>query len=259
VCSLNQDGEIVLHQHMQTRPETLLKAMAPYRDALVVAVDGLCTWSWLAALCAQAGLACVLGQARSLQALHGGQAKNDKIDAHQIAGLLRGGMVPQASVSPAAMRATRALRRRRLYRARTRAALLPHVQTTNRPYPLPAIEKKIADKANRDGGAERFPAPAVHKSIAGDLALMGDYEPLLRDVELAMGNAAQQPHAHALSLLPPGPGIGKILRLVFLYEMQDIQRFPSGQDCLAYCRLGKGAQASAGQRSGTSGAKSGNA
>jgi hypothetical protein len=44
---------------------------------------------------------------------HGGQAKHDKIDAQNIALLLRGGMLPQASVDPAEMRATRDLLRRR--------------------------------------------------------------------------------------------------------------------------------------------------
>jgi hypothetical protein len=51
----------------------------------------------------------VRGHARSLQALHGGKAKNDTRDAHKLAALLRGGLLPQASGSPAARRATRDL------------------------------------------------------------------------------------------------------------------------------------------------------
>jgi transposase len=50
-----------------------------------------------------------------MKAIHGGKAKNDKIDAHKIAVLLRGGMIPQAYVYPAAMRATRDLLRRRCH------------------------------------------------------------------------------------------------------------------------------------------------
>jgi hypothetical protein len=38
----------------------------------------------------------VLGHAFSMPAMHGGKAKNDTSDAHKIAGLLRGGMLPQA-------------------------------------------------------------------------------------------------------------------------------------------------------------------
>jgi transposase len=57
----------------------------------------------------------VLGQALSRKAIHGGKAKNDKIDAHKIAGLLRGGRFPLAYVYPAEMRATRDLLRRRCH------------------------------------------------------------------------------------------------------------------------------------------------
>jgi hypothetical protein len=35
-----------------------------------------------------------------MKAIHGGKAKNDRIDAHKIAVLLRGGMLPQAYVYP---------------------------------------------------------------------------------------------------------------------------------------------------------------
>ena len=31
-----------------------------------------------------------------MKAIHGGKAKNDKIDSHKIAGLMRGGMFPLA-------------------------------------------------------------------------------------------------------------------------------------------------------------------
>ena len=107
VCIVHHDGEMVLHQHMQAAPEPFLKAIAPYRDGLVVAVACLFTWYWLADLCAHEGMAFVLGQALSMQAIHGGKAKNDKIDSHKIAVLLRGGLLPQAYVYPAERRATR--------------------------------------------------------------------------------------------------------------------------------------------------------
>jgi transposase len=119
---LNQDGEIVLHRNMKAAPEPFLRAVAPYRDGLVVAVECLFTWYWLAALCAQEGIPFVLGHALYMKAIHGGKAKNDKIDAQKIAVLLRGGMLPQAYVYPSEMRATRDLLRRRIHFMRQRAA-----------------------------------------------------------------------------------------------------------------------------------------
>jgi transposase len=194
-----------------------------------------------------------------MKAIHGGKAKNDKIDSQKIAVLLRGGMLPQAYVYPAEMRATRDLLRRRLHLTRKRAELLAHVQNTNSQYNLPEIGKKLAYKANRDGVAERFPEPAVQKSVEVDLALIDYYDQLLRDVELTIVQTAKQHNAQTLYRLQSVPGIGKILSLVLLYEMHDITRFPRVQDFVSYCRLVKCAKESAGKRSGTSGAKIGNA
>ena len=78
-----------------------------------------------------------------MKAIHGGKAKNDKIDAQKIAILLRGGMLPQAYVYPAEMRATRDLLRRRIHLIRKRAELLTPVQQTNSQYNLPAFGKKL--------------------------------------------------------------------------------------------------------------------
>ena len=153
VCILSHDGELLLHRNMPAAPEPFLKAVTPYREGLVVAVECMFTWYWLADLCAKQGIPLVLGHALSMQAIHGGKAKNDKIDSQKIAALLRGGMLPQAYVYPAAMRSTRDLLRRRTHLMRKRAELLAHVQNTNSQYNLPEMGKKIAYKTHRDGVA----------------------------------------------------------------------------------------------------------
>jgi transposase len=259
VCILNQAGETLLHRNMKTTPEAFLNVIAPYRPDIVVAVECMFTWYWLADLCADEEIPFVLGHALYMKAIHGGKAKNDKIDSQKIAVLLRGGMLPQAYVYPAEMRATRDLLRRRMHLAHKRGELLAHVQNTNSQYNLPAIGKNIAYKANRDGVAERFADPAVQKSIEVDLALVSYYDELLRDVELTIVKTAKQHDANTLYLLQTVPGIGKILSLVLLYEIHHIDRFPRVQEFASYCCLVKCAKESNGKRSGTSGAKIGNA
>jgi transposase len=257
VCSLNQAGDILLHRDMKASPEPFLQAIAPYREDIVVAVECIFTWYWLADLCAQHGLPFVLGHALYMKAIHGGTAKNDRIDARKIAVLLRGGMIPQAYVYPAELRAPRDRLRRRMHFMRKRAELLTQVQPTNRQYNLPEIGKKLAYKTHRTGVAERFPDPAVQKSIDVDLTLVGHDDPLLRDVALSVLKTAKQHDANTLDLLRTVPGIGEILSLVLLYAIHDIQRFPRVQDFASYGRLVKCAKESAGQYYGTSGAKIG--
>ena len=104
--------------------------------------------------------------------MHGGKAKNAKIDSQKIATLLRGGRLPKAYVYPAEMRATRDWLRRRTHLMRKRAELLAHVQNTKAPYNLPEIGKTIAYTAHRAGGAARFDAPAGQKTLEVALALL---------------------------------------------------------------------------------------
>jgi hypothetical protein len=44
VCIMHHDGEIMLHRNMKAAPAPFLQAIAPYREGLVVAVEGLFTW-----------------------------------------------------------------------------------------------------------------------------------------------------------------------------------------------------------------------
>src|SRR5262249_56761881 len=97
------------------------------------------------------------------------------------------------------------------------------------------------------------------KTIEVDLALITYYDQLLADVELAIVKAAKHHDAHTLYLLQTVPGIGKILSLVLLYEIHEIDRFPTVQDFVSYCRLVKCAKESAGERFGPPGPKKGKA
>ena len=259
VCILDQHGTKLVHKNLPTTPDAFLRLIAPYREDLVVAVECIFTWYWLADLCAREEIPFVLGHALYRKAIHGGKAKNDTIDAQKIAVLLRGGMLPQAYGYPAALRATRDLLRRRIPLMRQRAELLAHIQHTNRPYNLPEIGKKSAYKANRAGVAERFPAHAVQKSLEVALARIDHDDHLLRDVEWSIGNTAKHHNANTLYLLRTVPGIGAILSGVLLYEIHAIQRFPRVQDFVSSCRLVKCAKESAGKRYGTAGTKIGNA
>jgi transposase len=259
LCILDRNGQIVLHHNMASAPEPFLAAVEPYRVNLVVGVECIFCWYWLADLCAAEKIQFVLGHALYMKAIHGGKAKNDKIDAFKIASLLRGGNFPLAYAYPSKMRATRDLLRRRMRLMRERAQLLAHVQNTNSQYNLPEIGQRIAYKANRGGLAERFADPAVQKSVAVDLALIDYLDTTLKDLELSITRFAKQHDATVFYRLRSVPGIGKILALVILYEIQDIRRFPRVQDFVSYARLVKCAKESAGKHYGYSGKKIGNA
>jgi len=93
VWILNRDGQMVYHANLPATVETLIETLTPYRDAsesggrgdVVVAVECMFAWYWVADACAKHGIHFVLGHALYMKAIHGGKHKDDKIDAQKNA------------------------------------------------------------------------------------------------------------------------------------------------------------------------------
>jgi transposase len=259
VCIIDADGTTLVHEDIAADAKAFLQLIAPYRAGIVVSVECMYGWYWLADLCHEEQLPFVLGHALYMRAIHGGKAKNDRIDSDKIARLLKGGNFPVAYAYPKGMRETRDLLRRRLYLVRKRAALLTHVRIVNSQYNLPPLPKNLSAVANRATIAERFRDPSVHKNVAVDLALADHLDGVISDLEKSLVRTAKVDDAATYELLQTVPGIGKILALVLLYEMHDFRRFVRAGHFLSYARLVRCDHESAGKKLGTGGAKIGNA
>ncbi len=237
VCVLDAAGEVVLERNLASSPDAFLAAIAPYRDGLVVACECLFTWYWLADLCAKERIPFVLGHALYMKAIHGGKAKNDRIDARKIAVLLRGGMLPQAYAYPPGMRETRDLLRRRLHLVRKRGQLLAHLQNLTHTYQRGAFAKRIAYPSNREGVVAHFTGePMVQANAALDLALLAKYDELLVDLESQLMRRAKREAPSGFHLLRSIPGIGKVLAMTIVYELHDVGRFERVQQFASYAR-----------------------
>jgi len=259
VCILDSAGEIVLHKNIPTKPKTFLRLIKPYRDGLVVGCECMFSWYWLADLCAEESIDFVLGHALYMKAIHGGKAKNDKIDSCKIASLLRGGNFPLAYTYPKKMRATRDLLRRRNHLCRKRAELIGHIQNTATQYNLPEPLGCVAKPSARGELSKKFRDPIVRAMVEVDLSVIEHFDELLGTLERHLEKVAMGHDPISLSLLKSIPGVGRILSLVMLYEIEDISRFPRVQDFVSYCRLVKPEKSSNGKSYGHSGKKIGNA
>jgi transposase len=258
LCGVNQADKILLHREIPTTADLFLEKLAPYRQDVVVSVECIFTWYWVADLCAAEKIPFVLGHALSMKAIHGVKTKNDRSDSQKIAKLLRAGMLPMAYVYPKPMRSTRDLLRRRMHVVRKRADLLPHIQQTNDQDNLPTLGKSLKYKSNREGVAERFEDDSARKTVEVDLELIAFYDTIIGKLEWHLVRSAKAHDPMVLQLLRTIPGIGKILSLVILYEIQDINRFPRGQDFTSYARLIRPQKTSAGKCYGRGNSKIGN-
>jgi len=258
VCVINDKGEMKVHKNINTDADKLLALIAPFLGDIVVGVECVFCWYWLADLCAKHNIAFTLGHALYMKAIHGGKTKNDKIDSYKIALLLKGGNFPTAYPYPHEWRATRDLLRRRMYISRRCGELVAHIQNTNTQYNLPLFKKKLTRKHNHDGVAERFEDPAVRKSVEVNLEMIQALNQVMRKLEWYLEKTARQHDYHSLYLLRSIPGVGQILALVILYEVHDIKRFPRVQDFSSYARLIKPTKESDGKWAGHSNKKIGN-
>jgi transposase len=260
VCILDADGKVLVHEDIATDAQAFLQLIAPCRDGIVVSVECMYGWYWLADLCAEQQLPFVLGHALYMRAIHGGKAKNDRIDSDKIARLLRGGTFPIAYAYPKGMRETRDLLRRRMYLVRKRAELLTHVQIVNSQYNMPPLCKRLSNVNRAELKiAERFADPSVHKNVAVDLALADHLDGVISELEAYLTRTAKVDDLETYQRLRTVRGIGKILSLVLLYEMHDVCRFATVGQFLSYARLVRCDHESAGKKLGTGGAKIGNA
>ena len=99
----------------------------------------------------------------------------------------------------------------------------------------------------------------VQQLIRLDSDLIEYLSQQLRDLEQDLAREAKIHEAFSYHLIRSVPGIGHILTLVILYEIEDVTRFPTAGQFASYARMVKRAKESAGKMHGYSGKKIGNA
>jgi transposase len=256
---LDHQGKTVFQRDLPAWPEAFLDAVRPFRDGLVVGAECMFAWYWLADLCQDQHIPFVLGHALAMKAIHGSKAKNDRLDAAKLAALLRGGLFPMAYVYPRAKRQTRDLLRRRSFFVRQRAQLIAHIVNTNSQFNLPPLSKKLTYAANRSEDlVERFEHASTRHSVGADLALIDAYQEQVAQLERALVKSAKVDDPVTFGLLRSVPGIGPILGLILLYEIDEIGRFPEVGNFLSDSRLVRCEHERAGKVKGYGGRKMGN-
>lgn len=259
VCVLDKEGKTVYHKNIPCRPDRFLQAIEPFRGDIVVGVECIFCWYWLADVCEEEGIDFVLGHALYMKAIHGVKTKNDRIDSLKIARLIRGGNFPVAYVYPPEMRATRDLMRRRNHFVRKRAELLAHIQNTTMQYNLEPLGTLSRPHHRRDKDiVGHFPDPVVQLIVETDLQLIDHYDPIIKHLDKQILALAKGHDPVSLHLLRSIHGVGDVLSLTMLYEIHTIGRFPSRGEFCSYARLVKGQKQSGGKNYGTTGGRIGN-
>jgi transposase len=260
VCVMDRQGKKLVHTNIRNNDfDFFLKLVAPYKHDLTVCCECMFGWYWLADACQAAHLTFVLAHALYLKAIHGGKNKNDRIDSEKLTHLLRSNLIPPSYVYPADKRPLRALLRQRLFFVWTRAQLLARINSQQ------LAHNRIPPKRTcriRDPWEEALLKAEEHPlrqiALKNEMAMIRHFDQQIFGLEEELQRQTKKMAGREYALLQGVPGIGENLGLTILYEIGDINRFPTVKDFLSYCRLVKGTVASAGKIKGLRGAKLGN-
>ena len=256
---LDADGNTRFARNLPAAPEPFLHAVAPFRDGLLVACECMHCWYWLADTCRDENIAFVLGHAWAMKAVHGCKTKCDRKDAEAIARLLKGGNLPPAYAYPKERRGLRDLLRSRLRLVRQRAELYGHVHTARRQANLPPVSNDVKYKSKRIGIVDDIADPFVRRRVETHLQLLEPLDTAIRRLEAEIEDAAQAIFPTELAVLQSTPGVGAVLSLTILLEIDAIERFDTRQQFCSYARLCGAVQSSDNKRCGQGNAKAGNA
>jgi transposase len=260
VCLMDRQGKKLVHTNVKDNDFAFfLKLIEPYKHSLTVCCECMFGWYWLADACQAAGLTFVLAHALYVRAIHGGKNKNDRVDSEKLTHLLRSNLIPPAYVYPADQRPLRALLRQRIFFVWRRSELLARIhshQLAHNRTPLKQTRRVRDSWQEALLKAEDHPLRQI--ALSNDLAMIGQFDQQISALEVELRAQTKKRAVREYTLLQSVPGIGPNLALTILYEIGDIDRFPTVKDFLSYSRLVKGTVASAGKIKGLRGAKLGN-
>jgi transposase len=256
---LDRDGQARFSRNLPAAPAPFLRAVGPFRDGLVVGCECMHCWYWLADIGREHDIAFVLGHAWAMKAVHGSKTTCDRHDAQAIARLLRGGNFPLAYAYPKERRGLRDLLRARLRLVRQRAELYGHVHTARRQANLKPASNDVKYKSKRAAITADIDDPFVRRRVETHLSLLEPLDTTIRRLEAEIEDAAQEHYPTELAVLQSTPGVGLVLSLTILLEIDTVDRFDTRQQFCSYARLCGAVQESAGKRVGAGNRKAGNA
>jgi transposase len=237
--------------------DAITLALEPFRRGLAgVAVESTFNWYWLVDGLREAGYTVHLANPSAIQQYEGLKHTDDKWDSFWLAHMLRLGILPQGYIYPKQDRPVRDLLRRRLLFVRQRATHILSLQsmiTRNLGINMSANEIK---KMKEDTVDPLFDDPYLILTAKSNLETIRFLKTKIRDIEkTVLSRMSLRPEFEILTSMP---GIGNILALTIMLEVDDINRFAKAGNYASYCRCVTSQRLSDEKKKGSGNRKNGN-
>ena len=260
VCIINAEGKVVLRKTIPNDFNDFLRITASYKHSINFAVEATFNWYWLVDSCRAHGINIHLAHAYNLRLIHGTKNKSDKLDAYKIACLLRGGLLPFAYACSPEKRTIRDMLRHRHSLVVQRSTLLAQTKISFYQHGhVDLSSQSLRRLKHRQNAIEGFTDENIRMTTSINMELATHYDNCIRALEKKVLEHTEEHYVDDLNLLLNVPGIGPIIGLTILYEIDTLSRFKTRQRFSSYCRLARPLHTSNGKVVGGGNSKCGNA
>ncbi|MGD8372960.1 MAG: IS110 family transposase [Syntrophobacterales bacterium] len=245
ITTIDARGKIITRANLQNVEEDILAYFANLGEETKIVIESMSSWYWLYDLLSAEGFAVVISNPVKTKAIASAKIKNDKIDSHMLAQLLRADLISTVHVSSLETRKLKELlrHRSRLVRDATRMKNRIHMLLMKNNFSSP-----VSDLFGVQGlrYLKEIDLPDYHRHQVETYLLL--YEKLQKQIKpLTRRVRAIAKQNHTAQLLMTIPGIGPITAMFIVAEVEDISRFRSYRNLASYAGLVPSLDASAGK------------
>ena len=246
LTTVNEEGKVVKRANLINDEALILDYFAALDEPTKVVMESTGSWYWLYDLLDGNGFEVVLSNPTKTKAIASAKIKNDKLDSHMLAQLLRTDLISTVYVPSIDTRKLKELlrHRARLVRDTVRMKNRIHALLTKNNCSIPFrdifCQKGLAHLNNL--GLPHYHQEQLQVYLLLYHQLMDQVAPLTESIQKMAQN---HPIAKLLMTIP---GIGPITAMVIVAEIEDIARFPSYRNLSSYAGLVPSLDASAGKQ-----------
>lgn len=243
ITTVDKNGQLIKRANLINDDETIINFLKAIEEETKIVIESTSNWYWLYDLLTDAGYEVVISNPAKTKAIASARIKNDKLDSHMLAQLLRADLVATVHVSSLPMRQLKELLRHRSKLVRDTVRMknrIHNIMSKNN------ITISVSDLFGKKGLEliKQASIPAYQRRQVDTYLVL--YQSLKEQVAELTDEVRLAAKANETArLLMTIPGVGPITAMFMIAEIGDISRFPSYRHLASYSGLVPSLDASA--------------
>ena len=260
VCIVDRELKVLFHKAIANNDTKKFKEILnPYQGKILIVAEACFPYYWLADFAENHYFDFQLGHPLYMKHIHGSKSKNDRIDSYKIACLTMKNYLPIAHTCSKEIRHLRDLMRRRLFFVQGASGLKTHVKIQGYQSNFQVSSQELNSTNKMNDIPMDFDNEDQRYSVAMNIRTIAHFSKETKEVVRFIRKRMNVINKTEVALLKSVCGIGNIIAIIILLEIDTIDRFENVKKFASYSRLVKCSHESAGKNLGFGSSKIGNA